>query len=471
MNRSSYIAPKQPEFSLPQGFFVDPGAGRISSNQSSNHTFGKPNSGANQSQNSQNFNNQNNYQASNQPRPNLPQSSNQSFSSNQNGFNPRPSQPFPARPNLPPNPQPKQNFQPRPQPVNPQPNPALQLQNTPKNYLPHPQNNPQLTNQPKPNLPPPPQSENSNVYKKTELEEKLDIEEWESLERESYHTKTLLISIIGLLFYFLGAFLMIFVNNVGGEAIVNLTVYKFSWELFFTDPGRFIQNLFLTVFGYFFQYARLFGFFPELGNLTTTPVSRYLLPVDIAIKLATILYFHLKWMPWDTARTYRLGAFNSRYPYLTKTEKAKQGKPVEGFKIESINIPASDLEKQTSAPQQPAATQNISANKNLPSKHEDDDDDDDDSIIPFSGVQKPLEEWYHQNELKIYTFVRKNILPGSNLVLALYFSTLRVLDFRQPQFIILYVLVIMSMFWCMQTFLLILDHTQFQPEEDHEVEE
>jgi hypothetical protein len=57
------------------------------------------------------------------------------------------------------------------------------------------------------------------------------------------------------------------------------------------------------------------------------------------------------------------------------------------------------------------------------------------------------------------------------LVLALYFSTLRVLDFRQPQFIILYVLVIMSMFWCMQTFLLILDHTQFQPEEDHEVEE
>lgn len=467
MNRAGYVAPKQPQFSLPQGFFVDPGAGRISNNQAT----GRQNPATNQGLSTQNFNNQNNRQSNYQPlqnerpRPTFP---------NPNNFNPNTNKPLSSRPNLPLNFHSQNNFQPKPQPAKPQPNQNRQLQNLLQPSFTEQRSQAPVVNQNKVTLSQPTQPEPiSHVYKKTELEEKFDIEEQESLERENYHTKTLLISIIGLLFYFLGSFLMIFVNNVGGEAIVNLTVYKFSWELFFTDPGRFIQNLFLTIFGYFFQYARLFGFFPELGNLTTAPVSRYLLPVDIVIKLATILYFHLRWMPWDTARVYRLGAFNNRYPYLTKTEKAKQGKPVEGFKIESINIPASDLEKQTftTPPPQPSEVQKSNTPKPPIYKHEDEDDEDDDSIIPFSGVQKPLEEWYHQNELKIYTFVRKNILPGSNLVLALYFSTLRVLDFRQPQFIVLYVLVIMSMFWCMQTFLLILDHTQFQPEEDQEIEE
>lgn len=287
------------------------------------------------------------------------------------------------------------------------------------------------------------------------------------IAREGHYTNLLFTGIIGLFLYFVGTFIIIFTSNVGGQTIVNLPTYQLSWELLFSNPSRLISNVFLTIFGYFFQYARLFGFFPELGSLTVNPVPRYLMPVDILIKLSTILYFNFRWMPWDTKRTYEYGCFNSKYPYLTDEQKVttkKEENQESGLK--SINIPAVELEKMTqnSHITSPIPAQTIKNQENT--KYDDEDDEDDPGILPFSGVQKPIEEWYYENETKIYSFIRTQILPGSNMVLALYFSTLRVLDLYQPAFILFYVLGIMSMFWCMQTFLLILDHNQYPPDDE-----
>lgn len=337
------------------------------------------------------------------------------------------------------------------------------------NLPPHPNNlllqrqNPQYLQQPVPS---------QNPVSEHHIEhQRLMAESQAHIARENHYTNTLITAVGALFLYFVGSFIIIFTSNVGGQTIVNLPTYSLTWELLFSNPAQLFTNLFLSVFGYFFQYARLFGFFPELGNLTVQPVARYLMPVDILIKLGTILYFNFRWMPWDTRKRYEDGCFNTKYPYLKDEEKASL-KPADkpDFKLESINIPAVELEKNDHKPQMNTNLESLQPKKEIQNQQFEDDDDEeneqDHGILPFSGVQKPIEEWYYENEVKIYGFIRTQILPGSNMVLALYFSTLRVLDLRQPAFILFYVLGIMSMFWCMQTFLLILDHNQYPPDEE-----
>ena len=117
--------------------------------------------------------------------------------------------------------------------------------------------------------------------------------------------------------------------------------------------------------------------------------------------------------------------------------------------------------------QKPAAIapQNMQLTTQVEDDDDDDDEDDDDNgILPFSGVHKPLEEMYQKYEKTIYDFIRRRILPGSNILLVSYFSTLFIVDLANPLTLLFYVLGIMSMFWCMQSFLLIIDHIQFPPD-------
>jgi hypothetical protein len=317
---------------------------------------------------------------------------------------------------------------------------------------------------------------NQNYQQNPFLDEhsKMEAQNQEEAQQERYYTNILGIGIAAILCYFMGAFLLIFVNNVGGETIVNLPTYNVSWQLLFSNPFEYFRNIFLSVFGYFFQYARLYGFFPDLGELNQEAFPKYLMPVDIVIKLTAVLYFNFGWMPWDTKRFFNRGALNKKYPFLNASEKSqKQTKPqIQESAIPSINIPANVLEQRVQNQPNPQNANyqnnyNYYQNQNYNQNNDENDDGEDEGLIPFSGVQKPLEEWYYKNEQFIYTFIRKRILPGSNLLLALYFSTLGVLDIsRNPVEVLLYILGIMSMFWCMQTFLLILDHVHYPPEED-----
>ena len=450
MSSSNYLGSSSDNFSLPSGFFQNPGSGKINSGL-------KPaNVGAN-------FSNNRGVRP-NPPKPNP--------NPNPTLNNPN-SQPIQYTRSLPladgryptnPNPGYNPNYRPNPSSV-PPPNTYPQQK---------PLARPQLAVNNYPPTPPLPQRpvnvSNHQIHHAQIEHQRLMAESQAHITRENHYTNTLLIGILGLFLYFVGAFIIIFTSNVGGQTIVNLPTYKLSWELLFSDPSQLINNTFLTIFGYFFQYARLFGFFPELGNLTVDPVDRYLMPVDILIKLGTILYFNFRWMPWDTKRTYDYGCFNSKYPYLGDDQKITTKKDIVSSSttnLASINIPAAELEKMNQPVEnKPQVFETMAAspiNSNL--DEENDEEETDHGILPFSGVQKPIEEWYYENETKIYSFIRTQILPGSNMVLALYFSTLSVLDLRQPAFILFYILGIMSMFWCMQTFLLILDHTQYPPDE------
>lgn len=505
MNRADYLSDSQDDFSLPNGFFQNPGGGNI------NAGLKPPANPAAVSSNRS--------VRPNQPLPVQfnPSPSVQPVGVNSNILNVIPEtkktgfsfghiNPFGKK-----NTEPASNSIPRPQNApnlpladgrypgrpNPQaitPNPYAVTQNNQVPYPPYPvyqQNQQPLINrQTPPNLPPHPNNAllnhqnqqylpqhlqnsipNDVRVQQAQLEhQRLMAESEAHIAKENHYTNTLIAAIGALFLYFVGTFIIIFTSNVGGQTIVNLPTYTLTWELLFSNPAQLFTNLFLTVFGYFFQYARLFGFFPELGNLTVAPVERYLMPVDILIKVGTILYFNYRWMPWDTKKAYEYGCFNSKYPYLKDEEKIK-AKPDEKpkFELESINIPAVELEKQTKVTTKSEFTNPLPVSSSISSNSgydEDDEEEDDHGILPFSGVQKPIEEWYYENETKIYDFIRTQILPGSNMVLALYFSTLRVLDLRQPAFILFYILGIMSMFWCMQTFLLILDHNQYPPEEE-----
>jgi|GEM_PF-3240301 len=503
MNRTDYLSDSQGDFSLPNGFFQNPGGGNINSglkpvnpgNVTSTRSV-RPNSTSlppqlpiNQQTPTNSFENttQTN-QIENKKRgfnfghinPFIKKKADENIS----GTSPRQNSPqlpladgrydgSPTQPINVYNPYlNRQNSQP-PYPGYPylqqNPQPLINRQ-VPTNFPPHPQNT--LLNYQSPQYLPQHLQNSNNINIQAEqanLEHhRLMAESKAHIAKEKHYTNTLVIAIGALFLYFVGTFIIIFTSNVGGQTIVNLPTYTLSWELLFSNPAKLFTNLFLTVFGYFFQYARLFGFFPELGNLTVAPVPRYLMPVDILIKVGTILYFNYRWMPWDTKKAYEYGCFNSKYPHLTDEDKIT-AKPDDkpNFELQSINISSAELEKQTKVTAKPQVTAPLPPNSPVkPHANFEEDEEEDHGILPFSGVQKPIEEWYYENETKIYGFIRTQILPGSNMVLALYFSTLRVLDLRQPAFILFYILGIMSMFWCMQTFLLILDHNQYPPDED-----
>jgi hypothetical protein len=338
----------------------------------------------------------------------------------------------------------------------------------------------------------PPISSNPNIDTKPDLnpyirwQRQHEKETAQEQATENYYSGMLLTAIVAIFFYFLGASLIIFFRNVDGQAQVFLPTYELSWRLVFENFGQFFRNLLLNIFGYFIQYAKLFGFFEELGDLTIEARPRFLMPVDIAIKLATIFYFSYRWMSWDTKRCYNLGCFNSKYLQAMEVgnekEEDNQNKeddftPIDIPQPENIDpqfkinqkVEVDLYPKIQTNPYYQAQKLKIDRFGNYTDQEEEDEEEDDLSgLLPFEGVQKPLEEWYHNNEENIYRFIRNNLLPGSNLLLALYFSTLNVLDLKSPIDIVLYILGIMSMFWCMQSFLVILDHNQYPPESDYE---
>lgn len=302
-------------------------------------------------------------------------------------------------------------------------------------------------------------------------------------EGENYYTNTTIIGFIAISFYLIGASILIFTRNIGNEAVVVLPGYEISWKLLFTNFGAFFQNSLLNIFGYFVQYAKLFGYFENIGSLTIEPREKYLMPVDIIIKGLTIFYFHFRWMKWDTGRMFLRGMFNKKYPYVDKSQP-------EIAKIETVDADLSEEFYLASGKEFSAAgaadkqiypnqerlvpvdfknryASNYYQNNTRLASDDDEDEYDDEQLIPFfDGVHKPLEEWYYKHEEAIYGFIRTRLLPGTNLVLALYFSTLTVLDLARPWEILLYLLGVMSLFWCMQSFLLILDHNQYRPEEE-----
>ena len=340
----------------------------------------------------------------------------------------------------------------------------------------------------------PPIANNPNIDTKPDLNPYINWQrqhEQETAEEQAmdnYYSGMLLTATIALFFYYVGSSLIIFFRNVDGQAQVFLPTYELSWRLAFESIGQFTRNLMLNVFGYFIQYAKLFGFFENIGDLTIEARPRFLLPVDIAIKLATIFYFSYRWMAWDTKRCFNLGCFNSKYVEAMEIKKDSSGDekvkddekdsgPTEIPQPANI-VPGGAVNQKVEVDLYPKIQSNpyYQAQKLKVDRFgkyiEEDEEDEDDlsGLLPFEGVQKPLEEWYHNNEENIYKFIRKRLLPGSNLLLALYFSTLNVLDLKNPIDIVLYVLGIMSMFWCMQSFLVILDHNQYPPEAESEIE-
>jgi hypothetical protein len=345
------------------------------------------------------------------------------------------------------------------------------------NPYPNPSNqnpyNPPYQNRPfNPNLAKPPIDPNSYRLKKLQemnqthldnhklAEAEMIRAEREENEMENHYNLMLVSGIVGISLYYIGACLMIFFQNVDGQAVVTLEANELSWQLFFSDFFGFLRNFFTNIFGYFIQYGKLFGYFPDYGNLNVEPNPKYLMPVDIIIKAATIIYFHFFWMKFDTQKVLNNGYINSKYPYLTKRKREVKKVEATAEKIEdpfSLHEPPKKVEESGGANINPAA---------VDFDEEEEEEEEDDPILPFSGVHKPIEEFYHKNEAKIYGIIRTRILPGSNLILALYFSARYVLSFTNPLGIILYILGIMSMFWCMQTFLVILDHNQYPPDEE-----
>jgi hypothetical protein len=293
---------------------------------------------------------------------------------------------------------------------------------------------------------------------------------------EDYHSQNLILGLFALGFYYIGSVLVTFFTNIAGEAVVTLDPAEISWQLLISDFPLFVSNLLVNVFGYFIQYGKLFGYFPEYGFLNVEPQPKHLMPLDIILKVFTIAYFHFFWMHWDTKKSLQKGFINSSYPYLKadteNSSNSSKSTADENINFDKLpeNIDSEEFQKKLlSANQSHSSSQNtISIDSYVTDEEEDDEDDimEDNSSLPFSGVHKPIEEFYHHNEAKIYGLIRTKILPGSNLIMCLYFSTKSVLSFQQPIVLLLYVLGIMSMFWCMQSFLLVLDHNQYPPEEE-----
>jgi hypothetical protein len=310
-----------------------------------------------------------------------------------------------------------------------------------------------------------------------------------------YHLTLVVYALIAIFFYYIGSFLIVFLRNDLNGAIVSAAPnYDISWKIAIENFPQLLKNIYDSFFGYFTAYGKLY-------NRSTA----FLIPVDIGIKLVAVMYFLLYWIPWDTKRAYKLGFFNEDYPYvsdefkddiadlkhkhratdikqeivlqdyaepdilsLPSAEPEQQIKPVSLYPQYDLNpyLRAQMLKSQTS-PALPANSQTPPASQltHLTVEDEDEDEDEDSGILPFSGVHKPLEEMYQKYEKAIYDLIRRRILPGSNILLVGYFSTLFIVDLANPITVVLYILGIMSMFWCMQSFLLIIDYLQYPPEQ------
>ena len=308
----------------------------------------------------------------------------------------------------------------------------------------------------------------------------------EEVNDPNYHFTLMLYALLAVFFYYIGSFLIVFIrSDLTGSIVSSAPNYEVSWRLAFDNFPQLRRNIYDSFFGYFTAYGNLY-------NRSTA----FLVPVDIGVKLATVFYFILYWMPWDTKRAYKLGFFNREYPYVSDEFKDEveesRVKPVEVQKKNEIEVRVDQqienkitevdykpvslypqynlnpyLRAQMLKNQKPAAIapQNMQLTTQVEDDDDDDDEDDDDNgILPFSGVHKPLEEMYQKYEKTIYDFIRRRILPGSNILLVSYFSTLFIVDLANPLTLLFYVLGIMSMFWCMQSFLLIIDHIQFPPD-------
>jgi hypothetical protein len=306
----------------------------------------------------------------------------------------------------------------------------------------------------------------------------------------NYQFKLMLYALLAIFFYYMGSFLIVFVrNDISGAIVSSAPNYEISWKLAFENFPQLLRNAYDSFFGYFYAYAALY-------NRSTA----FLVPVDIGVKLITVFYFIFFWMPWDTKRAYRLGFFNKDYPYVDDEYKEEiedsKSKLVEATrKNEMIEVrleqPVADptdvdykplslypqyelnpyiraqrLKSQSAANQIQNRQLVTTVDEDYEDDDEEDDDEDDTGILPFSGVQKPLEELYQRYEKAIYDFIRRRILPGSNILLVSYFSTLFIIDLANPLTLIFYILGVMSMFWCMQSFLMVIDHIQFPPDEN-----
>ncbi len=287
-------------------------------------------------------------------------------------------------------------------------------------------------------------------------------------ESENYYSSVLIISFFGILLYYIGSCLLIFFRNIDGVPVVTLNTYSISWQLFFENLPLFISNFLNNVFGYFIEYGRLFGFFEAKGELNIEAVPRYLFPVDLFIKAFTIIYFHFFWMRSDSLWSFEQGLVNNHYPRYQKSKEEIKLEEKE-LQVDEILTPTSaNFSLTTELSKEYSNIQTVASLSQAIGGEEDSDNDGEEevSIIPFAGVLKPLEEFYRDNEETIYRIIRHRILPSSNLILAFYFSTRSVLSFNNPLGILLYIFGIMSMFWCMQNFLVVLDHNQYPPEEE-----
>ncbi|MEM1312225.1 MAG: hypothetical protein AAGF07_02060 [Patescibacteria group bacterium] len=325
---------------------------------------------------------------------------------------------------------------------------------------------------------------NSNSF----LEGKFVAAEDETANDTKYHVSLISYSLVAIFCYYLGAFLIVFLRNDLNGAIVSAAPdYDISWKIAFENFPQLLKNVYDSFFGYFFAYSQLY-------NRSTA----FLIPVDIGIKLITICYFLFFWIPWDTNRAFKLGYFNEDYPYVsddykdevaesknrhTKIKKVSNSldsepsfgdnmqeeskKPLSLYPEYNLN-PYLRAQKLKSLPhkQQSADMLMLSQTESnlLEADLEEDEDEEDSGILPFSGVHKPLEELYQRYEKAIYDLIRKRVLPGSNILIVGYFSTLFIVDLANPITVVLYILGTMSMFWCMQSFLLVIDYLQFPPE-------
>lgn len=296
-----------------------------------------------------------------------------------------------------------------------------------------------------------------------------------------YYFSLMVFAVIAIFLYYLGSFLIVFIRYDFGVVSTSVTSHEISWRLAFENFPQLARNAYDSFFGYFIQYYELYK-----------RTKNYLIPTDIGVKVLTICYFIFYWVPWDTKRCFRLGYFNNDYPYvddefkkkLEEKNKKNQDQPkaepvqveVKAAPPESINPGISLYPNYSLNPymraqmlknQKPA----ISLKTTVPAVtevktiiEEDDEEEEGHGILPFDGVYKPLEEIYQKYEKNIYDFIRRRVLPGSNFLLVSYFSTLFIIDLAKPIFPLLYILGVMSMYWCMQSFLMVLDHTQFPHE-------
>lgn len=297
----------------------------------------------------------------------------------------------------------------------------------------------------------------------------------------------ILISVVAVFCYYIGSFLLVIVRSKGGKLDAGVST-EVSWRLFFQNLPQFSQNIYQHFFGYFEQYSRLY----DASNL-------FLIPLDILTKLSVIGYFLLFWMPYDRLKCYRLGFFPKSYPYLSeeskkeidtnreKDETPESAQPLKSSESlphqESMEYEHQKLAQQMSFHPEYAnnpyyraqllrmktqiitPTQPVFAPKH-PVRHDsdeeiDDQNDEQDGFMPFEDIHKPLEQMYEKHEDLIYDIIRRRILPGSNILLVGYFSTLFIVDYGAFWTIPVYILGVMSMFWCMQTFLMVIDYMKF----------